>query len=61
MQEAQRYFAALLREPVADTADMRLSVADELLLLGHAAEVTHAQQSNTFNNATYTENKHVAK
>ena len=48
MQEAQRYLAALLREPVSDTADLRLTVADELLLLGHAAEVSYAQP-NVFN------------
>lgn len=43
MQQAQQYFAALLSEPAADSMDMRLNVADELLHLGHAEEVRHPQ------------------
>ena len=39
MQEAQKYFSNLLEEPLADNADLCLSVADELLQLEHAEEV----------------------
>ena len=48
MQEAQQYFTSLLQEPIADTADMCLNVADELLQLGHAEEVcTHCSEPRT--------------
>ena len=40
MQEAQKYFTNLLEEPLADNADLSLSVADELLQLEHAEEVS---------------------
>lgn len=39
MQDAQQYFAALWHEPAADSVDMCLAVADELLQLGQAEEV----------------------
>ena len=39
MQEAQQYFGNLLEEPLADNADLCLTVADELLQLEHAEEV----------------------
>ena len=39
MHEAHEYFGNLLEEPLADTADLCLTVADELLQLKHAEEV----------------------
>ena len=39
MHEAQQYFNHLLEEPLAENADLCLSVADELLQLQHAEEV----------------------
>ena len=48
MQDAQQYFAALWHEPAADSVDMCLTVADELLQLGQAEEVC-CHQALTFN------------
>lgn len=45
MQQAQQYFTALLLEPAADSADLCLTVADELLHLGHAEEVGHLEDT----------------
>lgn len=39
MHEAQCYFDQLLELPLADNADLWLTVADELLQLQHAEEV----------------------
>ncbi len=39
MHEAQQYFGNLLEEPLAENADLCLTVADELLQLQHAEEV----------------------
>lgn len=39
MHEAQRYFNSLLELPVAENADLWLTVADELWQLQHVEEV----------------------
>ena len=39
MHEAQQYFGTLLEEPLAENADLCLTVAEELLQLQHAEEV----------------------
>ena len=39
MHEAQRYFDSLLELPLAENADLWLTVAEELLQLQHVEEV----------------------
>ena len=59
MHEAQQYFGNLLEEPLADNADLCLTVADELLQLEHAEEVwknvlVHAVSDMHVQKATFT-------
>lgn len=39
LEEAQQYFSNLLQEPLAESVDLCLTVAEELLQLEHADEV----------------------
>ncbi|DBB12946.1 TPA: hypothetical protein ACH3X3_005694 [Trebouxia sp. C0006] len=54
MHEAQQYFGNLLEEPLAENADLCLTVAEELLQLQHAEEALifykHVQELPDYNN-----------
>ena len=51
MHEAQQYFGNLLEEPLAENADLCLTVAEELLQLQHAEEVWEVAVKAMFRNA----------
>ena len=52
MHEAQQYFGNLLEEPLAENADLCLTVAEELLQLQHAEEVWQLAVKAMFRNAS---------